>query len=702
MSRKPLQAAILGAGATALAVALWLSGTLDRFEYASWTWRVRSMAKPSPSTDRIKIILIDQASLDWAAKENQLSWPWPRQAYAPVIDFCRRAGAKVIVFDMLFSEPSGAGVEDDDAFGEVIGRRRDFVQAFFMGRQSTQSTNWPAEIPRPAWALSGRPDAGLREAGATFPVRQVATNAALLASVKAEPDEDGVYRRVAPYRVFNDQAVPLLGLAAALGPMKTEERDVRLVDDGMRVGDRSLPLDGASAALLHFRGRSGTHESFSAAAIIQSELRLLEGGKPVIQPDELTDCYVFFGVSAPALKDLKSTPVAGDYPGVEVHATFLDNLLEGDFLRDAPRPAVVALILLLAMGAAFLVLLSRNGTQASVVIVVLLLVPIGVGFGAYAAGWWWPMVGSWVGIGSALTGATLLSYATEGRQKRFIKSAFKQYLSGDVIEQLLDDPSRLQLGGEKRELTMFFSDLKGFSSISEALDPADLTSLMNDVLSDMCEIIQEEGGTLDKFIGDAIVAFWNAPLPQPDHAVRAVRAAIRCQRKLDTRRDDLLARTNQIPLYMRIGINTGAVVVGNMGSRQRFNYTMLGDAANLASRLEGANKAFGTYIMVAESTWTQVQGQFPGREIASIRVVGRTAPVRVFEPLGLPGEERPSRLEHYEQAIALVRERRWDQAYDFFADITNDALAAKYAERCLNLRDGVLKDWDGVWNLTEK
>jgi adenylate cyclase len=296
----------------------------------------------------------------------------------------------------------------------------------------------------------------------------------------------------------------------------------------------------------------------------------------------------------------------------------------------------------------------------------------------------------------------LWNYATEGRQKRFIKSAFQQYLSGDVIEQMLADPKRLQLGGEKRELTMFFSDLKGFSTISESLEPAELTSLMNDVLSDVCEVIFEEGGTVDKFIGDAVVAFWNAPVPQADHAARAVRAAIRCQRRLAEKSDAYRARAKGIPIHMRIGLNTGDVVVGNMGSRQRFNYTMLGDAANLASRLEGANKAFGTTIMVGETTWKQLGGSVPGREIAAVRVVGRATPVRVFEPLGLPGETVPAKFEHYAKALDLVRQKQWGLAADHFQDIPNDPLAAKYAERCMALRDGQLADWDGVWNLTEK
>ena len=660
------------------------------------------MWKPSPATEKIKVIVVDQESLDWAARENSLPWPWMRQAYNPVLDFCRRAGAKVIAFDMLYSEPSLTGVEDDQTFGAKIGEKKDFVAVFFMGKQAKQTTNWTANIPRPVWKISGAETFPANEPGATFPVPSVATNAAMLASVKDEPDDDGVYRRATPFRIFDGQTVPSLGLASWLAARDPKDREIKIENGVMQVGGTRIALDSQGRALLRFRGPTGTHHKYPAAAIIQSELRIVDGKKPVVDPAELKDCYVFFGVSAPGLKDLKTTPAGGDYPGVEVHATFLDNLLEGDFLRDAPRPLVAAVALLLAISGALAILFCRNGPQVAGVFSGFMLVPLAIGFGAYSGGLWWPMVFTWMSGGFSMLGAVILSYATEGKQKRFIKSAFRQYLSGDVIEQMLANPDRLQLGGEKRELTMFFSDLKGFSTFSEKLEPPVLTALMNDVLSDACDIIFEEGGTVDKFIGDAIVAFWNAPMSQADHALRAVRATIRCQRKLDERRAEFEGRAAGLPMRMRIGLNSGEVIVGNMGSRQRFNYTMLGDAANLASRLEGANKAFGTYIMVAESTWQQLNGSVPGREIGLIRVVGRATPVRVFQPLGLSGEPIPPRFETHSRAMQLIREKKWAGAHDLFAAIQDDQLSEKYAARCAELRDGRLADWDGIWNLTEK
>jgi len=320
---------------------------------------------------------------------------------------------------------------------------------------------------------------------------------------------------------------------------------------------------------------------------------------------------------------------------------------------------------------------------------------------ASPAGYWWPIVVQEAAVGFAMVTALVVNYATEGRQKAFIKQAFKFYLSPEVIERILADPSRLQLGGERRELTIFFSDLAKFSSISERLDAQSLTSLLNDYLSDMTDIILDEGGTLDKYEGDAIIAFWNAPCEQPDHALRACRAALRCQQKLEERHSEFLKRAGS-PVTMRIGINTGEVVVGNMGSRTRFDYTVLGDAANLASRLEGANKAFETSTMVSESTWNQTAGQIPGRCIGLLRVVGRKTPVKVFEPIQNSPQFDSGHLEMFQLALHHCHAGRWAEALEVFERYPHDSVARVYAERCRSLLQDPNTSWDGLWNLTEK
>ena len=298
------------------------------------------------------------------------------------------------------------------------------------------------------------------------------------------------------------------------------------------LGEQEVAVDAAGKVILNFRGPSGTHKAYSAASVIQSELRLQNGEAPVIKNlEEFKDAYVFFGFSAPGLFDLRPTPVSGVYPGVEISATMLDNLLANDFIRPVPTNMVIVLTLIITLLAG-MATSSASGIFKSVMVYVFFIcVPVILCLIAYRLGFWLPLVVQEAGVAVTLFGAGLIYYTTEGRQKMFIKNAFKQYLSPDVIDQLIVHPERLKLGGERRMLSIFFSDLEGFTSISEGLDPEALTNLLNIYLTAMTDIIHEEGGTVDKY-GDAIIAFWNAPLEQSDHATRCVRAVLRCQAKL--------------------------------------------------------------------------------------------------------------------------------------------------------------------------
>lgn len=707
MRTKFIQAGIIGVVAT---LAVWTADRfhqLDSLEFGTWSWRIRHFAAPSSSTPKISVILLDQASLDWGSAENGWPWPWPRSVYSAILDFVKRGNPRAIAFDVLYTEPSAFDVADDEDFAAAIARSQPFVGAVFLGKQATQASQWPAALAAPGPWLSGLDGwlnasraAELVEPGAAFPVPSLAAASTMLANVNDTPDRDGVFRRATLFRVFDGQAVPSLGLATFRAAFP--DTRMNLSEGLLQVGNKRLPVDDKGRLTLRFRGGLGVYPVYSAAAVIQSELRLKNGEPASLSPEIFKDGYVFFGFSAPGLKDLRPTPVAGDYPGVGIHVTMLDNLLEADALADPPYAVVVLATLLLALAGAAGTIFSRKAAHSVLSFVVVLGIPLATGVIAYPLGLWWPIAVGFVGALLALISGVIVSYATEGRQKRFIKSAFKQYLGETVIDEIIADPSRLKLGGEKKELTMFFSDLEKFSSFSEKLDPPQLIELLNVYLSDVGKIIMEEGGYLDKFIGDAIVAFWNAPVAQPDHAARAVRAALRCQRLLSEKQADYSVRAGGMPVRMRIGLNTGQVVVGNMGSADRFNYTMLGDAANLASRLEGANKAFGTFLMVAESTWSQVGGAVVGRELAQLRVVGRKTPVRVYEPLALAGEPVPAWLADYEAGLTLVHARQWAEAAARFSTLTNDPAAGMYARRCRALADGVESDWDGVWNLTEK
>lgn len=721
MKRKLAGAALVGALATLASMLLWSSGSLDRFEYATWAWRAQYFSGPGPATDRIKLILLDQASLEWGRKTNGLSWPWPREVYAPIIDFCRRNGARAVIFDVLYLEPSVYGVGDDQALGEAIGRTPAFIAPLCLQRGAGEASTWPPESG--AWSrlriegldrwMAETHSSDLVIPKATFPVTEVASNASLLANVIDEPDLDGIFRRARLIQVFDGSVVPSLGFAAFINDWLSRSDEepesphrtglIGVIDrSALLAGGKRIPIDHEGRMILRFRGPTGAFESFSAASVIQSELLIQSGEKPLLpRTDLFKDSYVFFGFSAPGLLDLRPTPLSKVYPGVEIHATVLDNLLSGDFLHDPPVSSVVLATFFLALlGSTAIVVLSRKAGHSIAAFSLLAPIPVAVGFLAYPLGFWWPVAASQSAMGLSLVGSLLASYAMEGRRKAFIKRAFKHYLSPDVIERILQDPTQLKLGGERREMTILFSDLAGFSGISERLDPETLTSLLNDYLTDMTDIILEEGGTLDKYEGDAIIAFWNAPSSQPDHAERACRAAVRCQQRLAERAEEFEARAGAV-VRARIGVNTGELVVGNMGSKTRFDYTVLGDAANLASRLEGANKVFGTSTMVSEETWRQTSGRFAGRELGLIRVVGRQTPVKVYELLGFAGDGGKE-VDLFERGLGACYQGRWGEALKIFEASPQDPVSRLYAERCRNLIEKGDAEWDGVWSLTRK
>lgn len=707
---KCLRGVGIGLAAGVLALLAWHLGWLESWEAPSWNWRARFFAQRETLAPKIRLILLDQGSLDWAQREQGLGWPWPRQVYEDISAFCKRGGARVLCYDLLFTEPSFHGVSDDEAMGAALQAGPPAVLAV---QPSGTRRAWPDYLPRPDLKI----DLPLViEPNMAFPVPEIAAGAAALGHTAGLPDADGLFRRIAPFRRFDGADIPAFGLAAWLtveekrghsafsaaghssGPGHERKVECPLF---LRLGGKAIPLDRQGNAILRFKGRGGFSEAVAAAAVIQSEIRLREGEPSLLSPEIFQDCYVFVGCSAPGLLDLRPTPVNTKCPGVILHATFLDNLLTDSFLREAAGPVVVLGILATALAAALSLTYGGRWWQAGPLAVVWLGLPLAVGFAAYAKGQWWPIAAHGTASALGLVGALAANYWAEGRQKAFIKQAFRHYLSGEVIEKILRDPKHLELGGEKRELTILFTDLAGFSSFSERLGPVELTALLNDYLSEMTDIIMEEGGTLDKYEGDAIIAFWNAPLEQSDHAVRACRAALRCQRRLAELREAYRQRTGAV-LRMRVGLNTGEVVVGNMGSRKRFNYTILGDAANLASRLEGANKAFGTETMVSGSTWQLASAHFRGRKLADLRVVGRKTAVAVFEMTGFATDAAPPAWETFAAGLDRFGAGDFAGAKVLFEQLPDDPAAKSYARRCAELSAQPPASWDGVWGLTEK
>ena len=680
-------AALMGTLASFLGLGIYQLPMASVWEGGTFNERASRLAHHSVFADKIRLVYLDQASLDWGENENEWRWPWSRELYGAMTDFFTTAGAASVTFDVIYSEESIYGVEDDEAFGQALKRHGRTVAAMLVSDQARKSMKsaWPEGVPSPSVPA---PEAPLWKTAlaASFPVATVATNAARLGTVNSSPDRDGVFRSLPLATAFDGRLVPSLGVATFLLNHNTIPPATPLRSDG--------------SVLLRFAKPESIHAPYSAAAVLKSQIQLQEGEKPEIDPAEFKDCHVFFGFSAEGLKDLRPTPLDPAAPGVILHATMLENLLSNRFIREVPHNVWGPVSALLAALCAGWALFNTSWRGHMPTIAAAFGLPWGVGFAAYAADAWWPVIPGLIATLSATAAGILFNYATEGRQKEFIRQAFGRFVSPLYIEELVKNPDKLQLGGEKRELSIFFSDLAGFSSFSERLTPAQLTTVLNEYFTAMTDIINEEGGTLDKYIGDAIVAFWNAPLDQADHAARAVRAAIRCQQKLEELRPHFRTLSD-VELSMRIGINTGEVIVGNFGSRKNFNYTVLGDTANLASRLEGANKSFGTLLMVAESTWQQLGEAVPGRLLARLRVVGRTQAVPVYEPFSgvpPPGDV----LARYRDGISKLEAGDLAGALALFEANPDDPPSRKHVAAVKAwMRDPSGFD-NGVWNLTSK
>jgi adenylate cyclase len=709
LSNKLIRGLLAGIVGVILTLILWASSLIDTWEAKSWDWRVALMAKPGKATSNISLILLDQKSLDWGKEENALTWPWPREVYGAILNFCKRSGAKAVAFDVLFTDPSPYGVEDDAAFAQAISSFGHVALATFLSNQSGNNPHWPETVPLPSFQVIGLDKWQKNAAGkvrtftkSSLPLEELASQAAVLCNVSLHPDPDGIFRKVDLVSIFNDKVLPSLGLGAflAANPGATLELNRR----HLKVGKRDIPIDADGHTILRYRGPSGTHRLYSAAAVLQSEIQIINGEEPNIRdPNAFKDKYVMFGFSAPGLYDLRPSPISGVYPGVEIYATLLDNFLSGDFMRQVPILVIVTLLFILSIICAVSVTYFKSVSGSVIAIAVFISMPVLLSFGAYQQGYWLPLVVQEITIVVTIGLVLVINFAAEGRQKRFIKNAFKHFLSPAVIEQLILHPERLKLGGERRVLSIFFSDLQSFTSISENLDPETLIELLNDYLSAMTDIIQEEGGTIDKYEGDAIIAFWNAPLEISDHAAKAVRAALRCQAKLTELRPAFRKRIGT-DMHMRIGINTGSAVVGNLGSDTRFDYTVIGDAVNLAARLEGANKQFGTFTMISQSTYDLIPKRFKIRELARLTVVGRSEPITVYEPMvAAEYDPRKDILEKFKRGLDLFYKGDLAFGERVFAEIqAHDPAAQAYAQKCQTLLSTELKDWHGVWVMKTK
>jgi adenylate cyclase len=707
LRRKAAIGALIVLLAWGLTLGLSLTGLLNKYILATLDYLYRATPLP-PASSQVVVVTLSQADLDFCQKQG-ISWPWPRQLYAPIVEFCQRGGARAVIFDVLYTEASVYGSDDDQRLAEAMKASGRVVLPFFLTREAKGSGPQDQEVfNRASLIIKGTPPAGLtRYRGMTTPIQPLLKAAAALGNVECGPDTDGIYRRLPLVNICQGHFLPLLSFGAfchfqAPGEWRFENEDL------VR-GDYRVPLDRDGRLLLKFRGPGRSFKRLSAANIIQSEERLKHGMAPFYRPEDLAGKWVLVGFTAPGLMDLKPTPLAPVYPGVELHATLLDNLLKGDFLHTTPPWLIWIWALVLAGVVTLVVLFSARLWTTLAALILLVAVDVGGSLLAFRASWWADPVAPGVALGLAFALATAYSYATEGRQKLAIRRMFSFYMSEKVIAHLMSHPELLNLGGERRHVTLFFSDLAGFTSISERLSAEEVVGLLNDYLSRMTDIILDEEGTVDKFEGDAIMAFWGAPLPQEDQALRACRTALRQQAALA----ELNQRFQEMglpPLAMRIGLHTGEAVVGNLGSEKRFDYTAIGDTVNLASRLEGLNKFYGTYIMVSETTMTECGDDVLFREIDRVAVKGKETAVAVYQPLGLKEGLTPEDMalsKEFAEALEMYRQEKFSEAATLFQDILaqhpGDNPSEVFLKRCQEFQAiPPPPGWNGVFRPDKK
>ena len=682
---------------------------LESLENKSYDLRVNLFADTHKPSEDITVVVLDQDSLDWAQRELGWSWPWPRSAYGDIVSFFSDAEAHSVAFDVLYTEPSIYGPEDDAYFAKESEEYGFVLQTVFFSSQYGNQSHWPAEANVPTFTIEGFDESVLEERGVyqskgLFPISPIAESSQSVANISSLIDSDGVIRRTRFFNIFDTLVVPSLPLASATA-RNTSEKKVQYdaKNHELHLLNMVIPADIDGAVNLRYRKSLDSYIPYTARDILESKYALDNGEEPLLDPSYFKDNYVFFCYYAPGLFDICVTPVSTTYPGCGVHITALDNLLQGDFIADL---SLGVNLLILFIFSVLGVISFRKMYKTLVIFVPSVIVSLLalVSFG-YIWGYNIPFVAPLMTFVEAYSITFLVSYNTEYKQKRFIRDTFKQYLSPVVIDQLIEQPERVKLGGELRTLSIFFSDIEGFTTISESLNPQQLTEFLNEYLTAMTDIILANGGTIDKYEGDAIIAFWNAPLDQENHALRAIESAVQCQNVL-SEMDERLQQITGKPVRMRIGLNTGNAVVGNMGSSKRFDYTMIGDSVNLAARLEGLNKQFGTYSMCTEKTMLEAKQSGSAlcfRELAKVVVVGKKEAIRVFEPMDssifLQNKEM---FAVFNAALEEFYNGNSSESLKLFESIEKDDMPAHfYVLKCRKLLESN-ETHDGIWRAENK
>ncbi|MBI5239855.1 MAG: adenylate/guanylate cyclase domain-containing protein [Elusimicrobia bacterium] len=657
-------------------------------------WRAADLPAADP---RIILAAVDEET------GKKYGFPLPRVVYAQLLDKLKGYGVKAVTFDVLFFEKREGDAELDAAtrrFGNVVHIYRfDEKIVDVPGHEAMQVIEMHEPVP------------------------QLKKAARLLgyASVQNVLDPDGHLRKTQLFdlRIQDPRDMNQMGAnmdaasVTALMGIPLAELQARYADPRPR--PRFLQFRRPVEWLRHEKrdekekqeGKTANLATVTSAYRTISALDLLDGQLSSAQRAALRGSLVLIGSTAVGYYDHYPNPFDPTAPGMEFHANSIDNVVHEDFLNATPRLAM--LCVLLAMIWLPLLLLrfppvTSNGAVAGFLVFWFVFT-----YWTFCRGTRTEFVAPAVALVLSFLVLTVRRVLTEGAEKKFIKQTFGQFVSPDVVDKLVADPSQIKLGGEKREMTVLFLDIAHFTTISEKMKPEALIQFLNKYLSALSQVIHEHKGTVDKYIGDCIMAFWNAPLDDGDHRLNACLAAVECQQKMSELNKDLDPTLPEVPA-IRIGLNAGEMTVGLTGSEKKLAYTVIGDEVNLGSRLEGANKFFGSHIMVSEAVYSGAKDAVAARELGRVRVVGKDIPIRVFELLARQGElsaQWQQALPLYEAGLKQFHAREFEQAAVSFEGVLKlfpkDGPSFFY---CNAARDYAAippdQDWDGVIKLTAK
>lgn len=705
----------------------WPIKLVQRLEWLGYDLRVQATLSHEHDPS-IVIVDLDERSLGELGQ-----WPWPREMVALLIErLFDDYGISLMGMDIIFAEPEGNQLflqwhklreyyqdlpevppfaSGDEILAEVMGRYPVVTGYYFQSRRLPGDPPSIGQLPAPVNVdaspelIDVLPWPRPERYSANLPLLQ---EMALGGGFFDNPfvDGDGVFRRVPVLQMLDGGLYANLPLAMIYQLLGQPPLQLNLAQggglmqlEGIDVGGFVIPTDARGGALVPWYGQRGHFTYISAADVLSGEA----------DPALLEGALVIFGASAPGLMDLRSTPVQSVYPGPEINASMLAGILHQSYRAEPAYSLAAGLFLLGILGLSITFIFPHLKSLAVLLVSSLLIgTHVGINLWAWHAGWVLPLAPGLLLL-LMLSGWHLaMNFFRESREKGWVTERFGQYVPPELVEEMVDTPESFGLEGEERELTVLFSDVRGFTSFSEGIPPSELTGVMNRLLTPITRAIHANKGTIDKYMGDAVMAFWGAPLRDPLHARHALDGAFAMLQALKEINEEFTAEGMK-PLAMGIGLNTGPMNVGNMGSEFRMAYTVMGDNVNLGSRLEGLTKAYGVDIIVSETTAAAVP-EYLYRTLDKVQVKGRSAAVTILQPLGLKeqvDEQEQLWQQQSEHALHVYHQAEFTEAEVLFRGLLqfkpDDKLSKIYLERIAHYQsEPPGSDWDGVWIHTEK